>query len=243
MQRITLATLREEIGFAADVPVGDNRVPTATLNRLINRAIKEYDELLSGAGLGNKTRTTVTTDPSTTPGSDGFPANQTALLPADFRRLVAVFIVDGGRKTLLRPILPVQRENPSDWYQVTQGAPRGYSLLSESSSDEARLWLWPPADAAYTLEVVYEPYTADMTTDGTVWYYAPGSEDIVICGVALRLLMRDGGVQANQIAMLNERIERAKQALENHANRDTGVLSMKDDQRRIAREAWLLGEI
>lgn len=224
-QTITLAQLRAEVGYAADVTVGDDRYPNAMVNSWINQAIQNYQVLRRQNKTADTKVTTLVSSVSTTPGDGGWPANQTLLLPDDFQSLVSVYYVSGSTRVQMTSLGPVDLSN--DIVPIA-GVPTQYSIIDATTAEDARLRLWPPASGVYTFEVVYVPEPATLVADGDSWDYAPGTLDLVVCEVALKVLDRDGVPEPQQYQALQNRKLVAEQALKRHAYRDPGVLTMRN---------------
>lgn len=224
-QTITLAQLRAEVGYAADVTVGEDRYPNAMINGWVNQAIQNYQILRRQNRTSDVKIAMVTSTASTTPGDGGWPANQTLFLPDDIQSLVSVYYVSGSTRVQLTAM--ASSDNYNDLIPVS-AVPTQYSIINSTTAEDARLRLWPPASGTYTFEVVYTPEPTTLSSDIDSWDYAPGTLDVVVCEVALKVLDRDGVPEPQQYQALQNRKLAAEQALKRFSIRDPGVLTMRN---------------
>ena len=225
---LTLAQTREEIGLSIDVPIGDAYLPNVNLDRWINMAVQEYAALRAQYGLMDEKRTTLTGSASTTPGTDGFPANELLSLPADFASVVTLNYNFNGAQYPLRAMSESDRQR---WWSVplqALGPPEAYAVIDATPSLPARARVWPPMQTAYTFELVYRPQPATLVADGDTWEYLPGTSDLVVACVALKQAVREGIQEPNQYQGIQGRYDRALAALQRMAHRGAGVASMRD---------------
>lgn len=229
---LTLLQLREEVGLCLDVPTGDAYLPSATLDRWINMAVQEYGALRAQYGLLAEQRATLTGTASTTPGADGFPANEILTLPSLFASLVALNYIDG---TTQRPLTAMaESDRQRLWGTTFYGPPECYALIDATPSLSARVRVWPPMNSAYTFELIYRPAPAVMVLTSDQWEYLPGTEDYVICSVALKEATREGIQEPQQFQALQMRKQTAADALMRMAHRGAGVATMRDTRTQKA---------
>lgn len=237
---LTLAQLREEVGDAADVPTGDNRITNAKLDRWINQSVQQYALLKAQYSGGDIRRATATGSSSTAVSTYGFPANQLVALPAGVARIASVFVVFNGVRRQLDELQEPDK-NTWNWSSEIFGPPERFALLDASPSDgSAYLRVWPPSDAAYTYEVTYagEPATLALTTDA--WVYLPGTQDLVICDVAKKLMTRDGMQEPTTYQALDQRYQQAMANLIAACSSSGTVRSMRDtSSTRLPVQRWL----
>lgn len=232
-QLITLAQLRTEVGYAADVVIGEERYPAAMVNGWLNQAIQNYQLLRRETGTADEQRALINTSASTSAGAGGFPLNELVALPADFQSLISVYLVTGTVRNRLTALSPVDRHNDLTISPLT-GIPTSYELMDASSTQPAQLRLWPAASSSYQLEVIYTPEPATLSADGDSWEYSAGTLDIVVCHAALRILDRDGVPEPSQYTALQNRMSAAEQALRRLTVRDPGVLTMRNTREQSA---------
>lgn len=237
---LTLAQLREEVGLAIDVPIGDAYLPSANVTRWLNMAIQEYAALRAQYGLLDSKRTTLTGSTSTTAGTDGFPANEILTLPSDFASVVALNLNYQGDQRPLQAMsesdrirflgIPLQYYGPPEYYAVIDATP--------SLSLQARARVWPPMQTAYTFELVYRPQHAVLIVDSDTWEYLPGTEDYVLCTVAMKEATREGVQEPQQFQALQLRKQNALDALIRMSSRGGGVRTMRDTRARNNAGRW-----
>lgn len=236
---LTLAQLRAEVGLSTDIPVGDAYLPNATVDLWINLAIQEYAALRAQYGLVDLKRTTLTGTSSTTPGTDGFPANEILSLPADFGTLESLLYVSGIERRQLQPMAESDRQT---WWTNTttnQGPPEYYALVDATPSLPARSRVWPPMQSAYTFELIYRPQIVYLVGVNDTWEFLPGTEDLVVCRVAIKQATREGVPEPNQFSALQQRYQAALAALQRMASRSGGVTAMRDTRGRSRIRGWL----
>lgn len=238
---LTLVQLREEVGLALDVPIGDSYLPSANLTRWINMAVQEYAALRAQYGLHDAKRATLTGSTSTATGSDGFPANEILTLPTDFAAVVTLNLNFQGNQYPLQSMSESDRQRwlflPSESY----GPPEYYSVIdaTPSLSPTARARVWPPMQTAYTFELVYRPQPVALVGDSDTWEYLPGTEDYVICTVAIKEATREGIQEPQQFQALQMRKQAALEALQRMSARGGGVSAMRDTRGRArANRVW-----
>lgn len=225
---LTLAQTREEVGLALDIPTGDAYLTSVTLQRWVFMAVQEYAALRAQYGLMDEKRTTLTGSVSTTPGTDGFPANELLSLPADFGSVVALNYNLNGTQYPLRALAETDRQK---WWGTplqTLGPPEAYAVIDATPSLPARARVWPPMQTAYTFELIYRPTVVAMAVDADTWEYLPGTEDYVICTVALKQATREGVQEPAQFQALQMRKQNALEALQRMSARAGGTNSMRD---------------
>jgi hypothetical protein len=82
--------------------------------------------------------------------------------------------------------------------------------------------------SAYTFELVYRHAPAVMVLTTDQWEYIPGTEDYVICSVAIKQATREGIQEPQQFQVLQQRKAAAITALQRMAMSDAGVGAMRD---------------
>lgn len=224
----TLAVLREEVGYAADVTIGDARYPNALVDRWINDAIQAYAVLKRNLGFDDSKRSTLTGSASTSAGADGFPLNEVVSLPTDFGSVTSVYVNDSGRRWQLTALAESDRATVG--FLSTSGPPESYTVIDATPTSAAKLRVWPPSNAAYSYELTYAPEPTVLVAVGDTWEYAPGTSDLVVCDVAKKILGRDRVDEPETYRVVSERYDRAMQALQLASSNGRGVRSMRDTQ-------------
>ena len=163
----TLAVLREEVGYAADVTIGDARYPNALVDRWINDAIQAYAVLKRNLGFDDSKRSTLTGSASTSAGADGFPLNEMVTLPADFGSVTSVYVNDSGRRWQLTALAESDRATVG--FLSTSGPPESYTVVDATPTAAAKLRVWPPSNAAYSYELTYAPEPTVLVAVGDTW--------------------------------------------------------------------------
>src|SRR6187549_1894025 len=238
---LTLSQIREEVGLCLDAPIGDAYLSNATVDRWINMAMQEYSALCAQYGLGPEQRATLPGSSSTTPGADGFPANEILSLPADFAALKSLSYVSNGFRVQLRLLAESDRQTYWAYPLSNYGPPEAYALVDATPSLPARARVWPPMQSAYSFELIYRPQTEDTASEDIV-SYLPGTEDLIIARVAMKQATREGIQEPNQFAALQERYQLALAALHRAASSNGGVSAMRNtrDRPRFGRGGpWL----
>jgi hypothetical protein len=228
---LTLAQLREEVGLALDVPIGDSYLPNATVDRWINQALQEYTALRAQYGLIDLKRSSLVGSTSTTPGTDGFPANEILSLPTDFGALHALTYVSNGNRYELKRMAESDRQTWWIDHVSTLGPPEFYAIVDATPSLPARARVWPPMQSAYTFELVYRPTLPSTDTEDT-WEYLPGTEDLVICRVAMKEATRESIQEPAQFQALQMRYQSALEAMQRMSARNGGVTAMRNTRTR-----------
>lgn len=238
---LTLAQLRAEVGRAIDVPIGDAYIPTADVDLWLNMAVQEYAQLRAQYGLYDAKRTTITGSTSATAGSDGFPANEVLSLPTDFASVVSLNLNYQGAQYPLTAMSESDRVRFMGAPATTYGPPECYAVIdaTPSLSLPARARVWPPMQSQYTFELIYRPQQAALALTSDTWEYLPGTEDYVICTVAIKQSCREGIQEPSQFQALQMRKQSALDALIRMSSRGGGVQTMRDTRSlNRARRVW-----
>lgn len=238
MPDITLADLRIRAAKFADVVVSaTGRHKTDWLDARINEALGSYQSCLVDAGHPQReTRTTATTSSSTT-SSNGWPANEYVALPTDFLILRSAKVLQNSREWQLSPAPEIQSEISTQRYQT--GFPEFYRISRDSNNAQI-LRLMPPADAAYTIVIVYTPMLTELADEADTYEFYPGTSDYVTCDAALALLEADGVQEGNQYQALQQRKAEAMQRIKEYAHMQNrgGPAQMVDVRRKQRRLGW-----
>jgi hypothetical protein len=186
----TLAQLRDQVAYAADVTVQTTgRYPVAIVNTWIQRAVEGYANKRALIRPSADARALLTSSSDATNTVHTFPLNELLQLPTDFLALRSVWLVDGSSRRQLQLL------EETDRWQVDQvygtGTPDRCRVTALPDGTRG-LRLWPPANASYLFEVIYQPGAPILSADSDSWVFDPGCDDIVICPVALKMLARDG---------------------------------------------------
>jgi len=240
MATTTLEELRDMVANRASVVVNESsRHTISAVDRYINDSLEEYHTLLTDAGMPQRaTRTTLTTSSSETV-ANGYPTNERVVLPTDFGQLLEVFVTYNGVRMPLRPFDGVEVSLDSGWIDQPTGIPERYSLAREAAAGETVLRLLPPADATYTITVVYIPTFSPLTDDTSEFAFIDGTSEFVVCDAALKILERDGVQESLQFQSLAQRRDRTAERLRRHAQRmnRAGSQGMVDVRKRTRRSS------
>jgi hypothetical protein len=227
MPSYSLSTLRSQIGALANVTIqASGRYPVATINTWINTAIGRYWQLYTCESDRVLSRALLTTSASVTL-SNGWPSNEFVALPADFFALKSLMLQGStvGTKRRLTEMAESDRE------QYPTGVVREPEVyrLANNTAGASIARLWPACDAVYTIECLYVPTPAVLALDADTFNFLIGTEDVVICDVALRILEQDGVPEGSQYQAIAQRRNEAMQALERYSSADRATaLTMRD---------------
>lgn len=224
-QRLTLAQLREQVGFAMDVTVGGTRYPNAMVDLWINQAIQDAQLARVEYGTADEAKTTATVTATDVAQTGGYLQREVATLPTDFLALKTAYLTIGTtpERYQLQPINTADKE--ANW---RNGQPRFYGVLDAGQSQAARLRLWPPADQNYTLDLEYYPEHPTLVAVGDLWEYPPGCQDLVIAKAAMTGLVRDGETGSAEYQGCMQRYAEASSALRRYCKRDPGLKTMRN---------------
>ena len=236
MTELSLSTMRAAIAERVQVTIAPNERFTPTIvNAAINEAIEAYHLCLVDAGAPQRERRTTLTTTSSDTASNGWPGNQFVALPTDFLQLRYAAVLIDAREYGLTPYVESQAEDMGTWFSQSTGMPTQYRI-SEGTDGAKILRLLPAADDAYTIVVVYTPLIAQLDSDNDTFDFFPGTQDYVICDVAMKLLEGDD-LMGQQYSALSQRKAEAYDRLKRHAAKQdrAGVKSMVDTRRRLRR--------
>jgi hypothetical protein len=241
---LTLQNLRDRACLVYDVTstgASPGRYPNTTLDSLINTAIQAYTVRKQLLDAADTTRTTLSTSSSTSVVSaTGFPANEHVVLPSDYVSLESVYLAGTNSRIQLQALAESDRY---DWTTLPMGPPTHFATAhAKDGSDILRLW--PPCAAVYTLEVIYQNTPTSLSASGDFWNYIYGTEDAVVCDVAIRLAEMDGIPEPDQYRSLQTRREEAYGRMAQLlSSQDNGVWGMRDtetiDKTNVLRARWL----
>lgn len=229
----TLAQLRTKVARKADVELETNgRHDPEDVDGYINEALGRYFQLLTNPDPGQRIKRTVLTTTGNPADSNGWPGNEVVELPEDFDSLVKVSLLEGKERRILSEF----SEWDQDWYSRPDGEPEAFKLGYNSNS-RSILRLHPQSDATYSLEVLYVFRPVALVEDSDSFEFLPGTEDYVVCDVALQILENDGVPEGSQFNALASRKAQAEHVLRRAAadrNRAGGT-QMKDTWSRRRR--------
>ena len=237
MASITLETLRTRVQYrAAGVAIGPaERHTTTQLDAAINEALASYQTALVDAGHPQReTRTTLTTSASTT-ASNGWPANEFVALPSDFLALRVAKVLYNSREFTLTAATELESEAENS--TVLTGFPRSFRI-SEGTDGTKILRLFPPADSAYTIVIVYTPMLTELSDETDSFDFFQGTSDYVVSDAAMVLCEADGVQEGAQYQALVARRDQALYRLKSYAYRQnraapTRILDVRRRQRRL----------
>jgi hypothetical protein len=233
MLSLSLSTIRGLVSDLTDRTFSaSGAYKESQLDAWINSAINQYEVERARVAGGYRERTAnVTTTASTTPAVQSFPANEVvslgSLSPVPMA-VKSVWLVQGGARYQLEPLHESDRGSLWSTLTVQTGRPTVYETI-ELEDGATALHFWPPADSAYTLEVIYYPQPTQLALAGDLWRYEPGTEDAVLCDVAMRILERDDEADTRQYQTFAQRKAEAFRTLRRAlGKRRTGVMQMRD---------------
>lgn len=232
MLSLSLTTIRGLVSDLTSVTfTAAGSYKESQLDAWINSSINQYEvERARVAGGYRERSATVTTTASTTP-VQSFPGNEVvslgSLSPIPMA-VKSVWVVQSGARYQLEPLHESDRGTLWSTLTVQTGRPTVYETI-ELEDGTMALHFWPPADSAYTLEVIYHPQPTQLALGGDLWRYEPGTEDAVLCDVAMRVLERDDEADTRQYQTFQQRKMEAYRTLRRAlGKRRTGVMSMRD---------------
>lgn len=235
MVAIALSAIRASVEYAADATSSaSGRYTTAMITEFVNSAIRKYTLAKAEFGQADTTRTTLTTTSSTSLGTPNLPQNEVAVLPADFSRLTSAFLLYNNSRVPLQQLSETDRY---DWSLQVTGLPQMYDLVNFKDGTTG-LRLWPPSSGSYTLEVLYQNTPTALAIDTDTWNYEYGTEDCIVCDVAMRLLERDGVPEPTQYQALQMRRDDSYERLRKQLlQRDRFSVPSMRDTKRLYRDA------
>lgn len=244
MLSLTLTAIKTAVSNLAEVTLSAaGAYPEAMVEGWINSSINQYEiERARVAGGYREKTATLSTVSTTTPAVQTFPANEivslTSLSPAA-QAVKSVWINTGGVRTQLEPLAESDRGRPWLSIPANSGRPSVYETI-ELEDGTLALHLWPPADSVYTLEVNYFPQPVQLATGSDAWRYEAGTEDAVLCDIALRLLERADQADTRQYQALAARRDSAFRTLRRAlGQRRRGVMQMRDTRlEQYAAQRW-----
>lgn len=194
-RNVTLAQLKTDIGYQADVVLGaSGRYTPAMVTRFINQSIQRFRERVSSEGIN---RYLVSYSTVTSSGPTGTFPFQIVDLSAITPRIVRVFGID------------VQYQNV--WHTLTHrpfaerarysGLPTATNFpVSWCQMQTDQVALLPSPDNEYNLKAWYLPLLADLVDDSDVFDGVAGWEEYIVWDVVCRLLNRDQYLEAYKMA-------------------------------------------
>ncbi len=243
MSSYTLEQLRSLVEQRTGVSIGTNtRASSATVDIWLNQAIGKYElELNRGQPSQSTTRTTLTTSASTTE-TAGWPANEFVAFPSDFLALISMTIYDGTRRISMREF----SEHDRDVFEQDVGGTYSPGLPCEfrvatNTSGLRGARLLPPANDAYTIELLYIQTVTALSGDTETYSFVTGTEDAVVCDAAIALLQGDGVPEPEQYKEIKYCRDRALMILRDYASQvnRTGSSGMVNTRRMRRRNRLL----
>lgn len=217
MASLKLSELRERVtNRVAMISFGPaKRHKPEVLDAWINEALQQYELLLTESGHPQRiARTTLTTSAITTQDANGWPANEFVELPDDFFELHRLSFVDGDTRRTLDQYAETETQDlfGADWWQsdgqLITGQPLKYRLgryRDEDGVTHAIARLLPATNAAYTLELVYQPVPPELAADDDAYDFFPGTSDFVVCAAAMSVHEYDGIQEPSAYKALRDR--------------------------------------
>ena len=194
----TLAQLRSDLEYLADIQNLTSRHDTANKNRAINQAIQAFREKLSAEGIAHYLQpNTVTLTPGATSPYPFGVLDLSAFSPQVVRVYRVHVTVDNRVYDLEGVEFTEVTRYQDDWSGIRSGIPVAFA-----SQTTYKLALMPPPDGAYSAVVWYLPVLPDLSNDSDTFDGVAGWEDWVVLDAAVRIANRDR--DQTQIALLKE---------------------------------------
>lgn len=196
----TLAALRSGSLLRADM-AESGFISEAEANAYVNDALSELHDLLV---MTYEDHFQTSDNVSLVAGTESYS------LPTDFQKLLAVHLVEGGKRFPLRQFSAGEiARYGSDFLSVPAG---NASLLYRLSGN--KIFFSPKPSAAGTVELWYVPQFAPLTDDADVVSYAicPGWDEYAEVRAAIDCLSKeqsDTSAQERKLARLTDRITKA----------------------------------
>ena len=175
----TLALLRADIRYQADVEGETPRHPNAQLNRLINQSINAFRLMISRTGHPYYLKESTAT--ATTSGTADY------ALPSDLIHLYGVDLTVDNRTLALQDYSLIERNDFSTLNLPNTGTPVAFRV---HTSGNVR-FIPTPDSASYTYKFIYLPTATDLSSDSDTFDGVAGWEDWIVYDVAVKLLTRD----------------------------------------------------
>lgn len=204
----TLAQLRADVQYRADIVPGSQRHPDANINRLINESWQKMRVLVSDNGHQLYLKAS---SGNLTPGLTSPYAFGTLALPTDLIQLYAVDV--SVTSTDVRSLDVISFTERNEWrsvYGSQVGVPTAchiFNVGTESTTTvtAGTLMIAPAPDLAYAYTLWYLPSWTDVSTDANVFNGYAGWEEFVIWDVVLKLAARDNDMQNTAAIAQGER--------------------------------------
>lgn len=194
----SLANLRADLEYLADIQNLTNRHDQTNKNRAINQAIQSFREKLSLEGIAHYLQSnTVTLTPGATSPYPFAVVDLSALAPGVVRVYRVHVTVDNRVYDLEGVEFTEVTRYQEDWSGIRTGIPVAFA-----SKTTYTLALMPPPDSAYTAVIWYLPVLADLSADSDTFDGVAGWEDWVVLDAAVRIANRDR--DQTQIALLKD---------------------------------------
>ena len=249
MNVLTLISLRTAISQLVEETFSTSGShPTSMIDLWINESISQYENERYGENGGaiEKSETLTTNTSTAVDGVTSLPLNQYVAVNTAAKAVKSVWLVRGNQRIPMQQLAESDRGVPWVSWGNAPGMPTHYEVIQVQGSGglaPMAIHFWPPAGAAYSLEVNYYPITAYLVADADFWNFYDGTLDCVICDVAMRILERNDEADGAQYAAYRERRERAYRALRLAiAQRSRGTLAVRDTRGAMyaVRQRWIV---
>lgn len=206
MPSVTFLELQNRVEYMTSEKVSPNGKTTPSrIQDLLNSELEQYFEVLCSRSDRALSRYTTTTSASETVGADGFPANQKITLPTTFAALRSAAILNGQDWAPLSRMSETERSNTI----AQPGLPCACAVAGAVDGTTV-LRLEPPADGAYSIEVLYVPkFTAAL--DSQTVELVPAGDDWLVSGAALQVLAATGAQEPGVVRMIQDRYAMARE--------------------------------
>ncbi len=221
--------LLQRIAYASGENISpDGRNSNVVVIELMNAELELYHDFVLERSDRALLRTTVTTSSATTVGADGFPANERVLLPTAFSALRSASIGDGQHWRQLARLNEHERTESLDITGVPIEAE-----VANGADGTTVLRLSPPANSAYTIEILYLPKFTAGTNLESEFELLPGGADWIVYGTAIRIMQANGAEEAGSIRLAQEQYARAVGHVEKFAAKQnrSGPSAMRETDR------------
>lgn len=211
----TLAQLRADVQYYADVVSGSARHPDSNINRLINESWQELRMLVSDNGHQAYMKAT---SGNLTAGATSPFAFGTLSIPDDLVSLYAVDVTIAANDVRSLDVVPFSERN--EWrssFGTNTGIPIAchiYNIGTESTTTvtAGKLAILPAPDAAYAYTLWYLPSWVDISTDAHVFDGVAGWEKWVIQDCVCKIAERDNDM-AQTYAIAQVERQRAEEKI------------------------------
>lgn len=224
----TLANLRADVRFQADVEGATARHTDAQLTRLINQSIQAWREIISDAGhhyFLTVTNTVVN-------------AGDTTVTFPGAGALSRIYGVDVEYDGEWRELFPFDLAERNKYEAGAGGNEQGIPTYYHVDYDSTAIRIIPECDGSYNVRFWCLTNHSDLSSDSDTFDGILGWEDWVVFDVAVRIAVRDANVNDNYQFLVAERdkIERRIRDAAKKLQRDKPGRRLPTRERRLELE-------